>query len=243
MIKGIYSSASGMLPRLKSQEVLANNLANSSSPGFKKERVFLKTLTEAQKKLLPQSSDWEEPMIDDIFTDFEQGMLEQTENMFNLAIEGDGFLVVSDGENEKYTRNGDLLLSPEGFLVTPTGEKVMGDSGPIMIQGTELNIAPTGEITVDNVSAGKLQVVDFPKPYELKKVGEGLFAPKKEGVSPLPAKDFSLRQGFLEQSNVNPIDEMVDMIASFRYFESAQKSIQMQDQTLEKLIEQVGNIK
>jgi flagellar basal-body rod protein FlgG len=243
MIKGIYSSASGMLPRLKSQEVLANNLANSSSPGFKKDRVFLKTLTEQQKKLVPTNSDWEEPMIDEIFTDFEQGMLEHTESMFDLAIEGEGFFVVSDGENENYTRNGALSLSPEGFLITPTGEKVLGDSGPVIIQGSEVNISPDGEISVDNVTIGKLQIVDFPKPYELKKVGEGLFSPKKEEVSPLPAMDFRLRQGFLEQSNVNPIDEMVNMIASFRYFESAQKTIQMQDQTLEKLIEQVANVK
>lgn len=241
MLKGIYRAASAMIPRLKQQEITANNIANASTPGFKRDSVFLKELTTAQKSAVPKKSVWQTPMIDQIYTDYAQGPFDRTNDLLDLALEGDGFFILQGAEDETavYTRNGNFLVDPEGFLANSEGLRVQGDGGPIDVGGGTVTINEAGEVLVDGDSAGRLQVVDFPDKSALVKVGSSGFT-VDETVEAVPAEGYSVRQGFLEKSNINIIKEMIGMIITLRHFESGQRAIQSQDESLAVLFNQVG---
>ena len=244
MLKGIYKAASAMIPRLKQQEITANNIANASTPGFKKDGVFLKELDAATRANLPRKSDWQTPMIDQIYTDYSQGSFDRTDDVLDLAIEGQGFFVLEtpEGEGAVYTRNGDFSVSDEGFLVTNEGLRVLGDGGPIEVGSGTVAVSETGEVSVEEGVVGRLQLVDFPDKSLLVKAGNSGFT-VDDTVAPAPAAGASIRQGFLERSNINVIKEMVGMIVTLRYFEAGSKAIQAQDESLGVLFNQVGKTK
>jgi len=240
MIKGIYTSASGMLPRILKQETFANNMANVNTPGYKKDGVFLQVLSEAAQKEIITDHPWEVPMVDDIYVDFSQGDLEKTGNDTNIAIDGDGFFAIQTSSGLMYSRSGDFSLSPQGQLIDRNGNSVMTDSGPLTILADSFMVGDDGTVTVDGFAVGRIKVVDFEKPYELNKAGNSYLVPKDATVVEKPANDFQVRQGYLEKSNVNVIEVMVDMLSSFRAYEAGQKAIQSQDETLDKAISDLG---
>jgi len=242
MIKGIYSSASGMLPRILKQETFANNMANVNTPGFKKDGVFLQVLDEATQKEIVTDHPWEVPMVDDIYIDFSQGDLEKTDIDTNCAIDGDGFFAVQTESGVMYTRSGDFSLSPQGILIDRNGNPVLTDSGPLTILADSFMVSDDGTVTINEFAAGRIRIVDFEKPYKLKKVGSSYLMPKDQTVTERPASDYRIRQGYLEKSNVNVVEVMVDMLSSFRAFEAGQKAIQSQDETLEKAVNDLGRI-
>ncbi len=243
MLKGIYTAASGMIPRLKQQEITANNIANASTPGFKKDAVFMHELDAATKAIMPRQSDWQTPMIDQVYTDYGQGSFERTDDLLNLAIEGPGFFVLEPPEGGAegmiYTRNGAFSVNEEGYLVNNDGLRVMGDGGPIEVGSGAVSIAETGEVSVDAGSVGQLQIVDFPDKAALVKVGNSGFT-ADAGVETIPAEGASIRQGFLEKSNINVIKEMVGMIVALRQFETGSRMIQAQDESLGTLLNEVA---
>jgi len=231
-----------MLPRVRKQEVIANNMANVNTSGFKKESLFLRLVQSEQAKKSPLTPSWEVKMADGIYTDFSPGSLEATKRDLDVAIEGDGFFVVQTPDGEAYTRNGSLSLTPEGLLVNSEGYPILTDGGAITVLGGEVAIENDGTISVDEQSLGRLLVVDFPKPYELTKAGKSLFlAP--DGVAAIEPETTYVRQGYLETSNVDVLREMVDMIGSFRSFEMGQKMIQIQDETLSKTVNEVPKVR
>ncbi len=241
MLKGIYKAASGMIPRIKKQEITANNIANASTPGYKKEATFIKELDSASKAAMPRNSDWETPMIDQVYTDYTQGSLSNTGNVLDVAIEGDGFFILEspDGGEVQYTRNGSFKTDLEGYLCSSTGYRVLGEGGPISVAGGDIGINESGEIMIDGVVANRLQVVDFEDKNLLGKVGNSGFI-ASDGNEPIPGEKFSVRQGYLEQANINVIKEMVGMIITLRNFETGSKIIQTQDESLKTLFTQVG---
>ncbi len=241
MLKGIYKAASGMVPRMKQQEIRANNIANAATPGYKKDAVFLKELDAARRSAIPTKSDWQTPMIDQVYTDYTQGAFDQTNNVLDLAIEGNGFFATesAQGESVQYSRNGHFTVDPNGFLVNSEGYRVLGDGGPIEVGSGTVSFNESGEVLVDDSVAGRLQIVDFPDKSVLVKVGGSGFV-VDETVEPEPAVDFSVRQGFLERANINVIKQMVGMIIALRHFESGAKAIQSQEESLETLFNQVG---
>lgn len=243
MLKGIYKAASAMVPRLKQQEITANNIANASTPGFKKDSIFLKELDSATREIAPRKSDWQTPMIDQVYTDYGQGSFDRTNDMLNIAIEGNGFLVLEppegEGESMIYTRNGSLSVNEEGFLVNSEGLRVMGDGGPIDVGTRDVTISESGEISIEAGIVGQLQVVDFEDKSALVKVGNSGFT-VDETVEPIPVEDASIRQGFLERANINVIKEMVGMIMALRHFEAGSRAIQSQEESLQVLLNQVG---
>ena len=240
MIKGIYDSASGMLPRILKQEIYANNMANANTPGFKKDDVFLEVLTDA----VGESSErpWQTRMVDGVFVDFSQGPLERTDGDTNLGIEGEGFFVVKTDQGTRYTRNGDFQRSPDGILVDTNGYPVQSDSGPITIDGENIVIGSDGVVSVDGSQVGNIKVVDFDKPYSLKKAEGTYFTPSDDAAVEKPAEGFSIKQGYLEKSNVNIVEVMVDMLSSFRAYEAGQKAIRTQDETLDKAVNDLGRV-
>jgi len=241
MIKGIYRAASGMLPRIKRQEVIANNLANVNTAGFKRQGVFSEELGRAEQRIVPKQEGWETPMLSDIYTDFSQAVLDPTGNDLDIALDGSGFLVVESPDGQEcYTRAGGFSLSTEGQLITPSGYSLVSDSGPITIDAdSDFKIGIDGSISVNGEEVGKLALVDFEKPYNLERLDGSMFA-APDGVNPIEPEKLFVRQGYVERANVDVIKEMIDMISSFREFESNQKAIQIADETLQKTVNQVG---
>ncbi len=243
MLKGIYKAASAMVPRLKQQEVTANNIANASTPGYKKDSVFFKELDTATRDIMLRESGWQTPMIDQVYTDYGQGSFDRTNDMLHVAIEGDGFFVLEppegEGEGLIYTRNGSFSVNEKGFLVNTEGLRVMGDGGPIDIGTGEVNITESGEISIEAGVVGRLRIVDFEDKSALVKVGHSGFT-VDETVEPIPVENISIRQGFLERANINIIKEMVGMIMALRQFEAGSRAIQSQEESLRVLFSQVG---
>jgi flagellar basal-body rod protein FlgG len=152
--------------------------------------------------------------------------------------------VVQTPEGEAYTRSGSFHIDSQGRLVTADNLPVLSDAGEIVLSQdeNELKIAIDGYITVGDQELGQLRVVDFEKPYQLEKMAGGLYLPA-EGSAPIDLEFTYVRQGYVEKANVDVIREMVDMIASYRNFESDQRAIQLIDETLDRTVNQVGKVK
>jgi flagellar basal-body rod protein FlgG len=241
MIKGIYDAASGMVPRMLKQETISNNLANVNTPGYKRESVFLRQLSSAQARVAKTESEWQTPMVDKIYTDFSKGSIERTGDPLNFAIDGDGFFVVETPDGEAFTRNGNFHLNPDGTLMTSDGLPVLSDGGRIEAPGGELSIDPDGTIKIEGNEFGRLLLADFEKPYQLEKTAAGIYKPAPE-ANRIEVEFAYVRQGYLEKANVDIIREMVDMIESYRNYESDQKAIQILDESLAKTVNQVGRV-
>ncbi len=157
MIKGIYSSASGMIPGVRKQEILANNISNASTPGFKKDMLFVKELTKAQKKAITTRTDWENPMSNKVFTDYSQGTFDKTGNPLDLAIDGEGFFTLQlDDGSTVLTRSGSFVVDNTGLLSFPEGAKVMGESGAINVGNGNVSVSQTGIVESDGTQVGRI---------------------------------------------------------------------------------------
>ncbi len=243
MIKGLYRSGSAMVPRIKQQETIANNLANVSTPGYKKDMLFTRELTRQQSKNATRQTDWQTPMIDQIYTQHSQGTLDKTGNPLDLALEGEGFLMVESQDGQTLlTRAGNFSVDPQGFLSTADGDRLMGEGGTINVGNGDVSISEAGQVEVNNDIIGTIRVVEVENKNQLSKIGRSAFM-IPDGIEPVAAVNFAIRQGYLETSNVDIVKEMVEMIVSYRNYEADAKSIQTQDQSLEKLMSNVARIR
>jgi flagellar basal-body rod protein FlgF len=234
MYKGIYIALSGAVLKRSNMDIFAQNIANVNTPGYKKERISFKdyiipvdnkmNLTEDGRVMADLSKS---------IIDFSSGTIMRTGNPLDLAINGEGFFALEEG---RYTRNGNFMISSDGYLTTKDGVKVLGDGGPIAVQGSSIDISASGEVIVDEKPVGKMKIVNFPDTGALKKLSGGMFATDETGET----VDSQISQGFLEQSNVNAIQEMVQMLATTREFESYQKLIQSFDEASSKAINELG---
>jgi flagellar basal-body rod protein FlgF len=215
-------------------EVVANNIANMNTTGFKADgAVFEEYLSPVARHGHFRGNDARMSYVQDRATwhDFKQGALLQTGNPLDVAIDGDGFLVVQTPRGERYTRNGSLQINAAGQLVTTEGYAVMGQGGPIQFLNTDnsISIAPDGTIRVREGSntrsdsfRGQLRVVRFEESARLQKDGSSLFSPP-DGALPqaiVPPQRFKVVQGSLEQSNVNAVLEMSRMVELTRTYTS-----------------------
>jgi len=232
-------------------DVVANNVANVNTTGFKADRsVFQEYLMPTAHEDNFVGNDRRLSYVQDraTFHDFSQGAAEQTKNPLDIAIDGSGFLVVQTPGGERYTRDGGLQMNGQGQLVTAAGNPVLGTSGPIVFQPTDhdINITPDGTITVvegngrtDSVR-GKLRVVSFPEAQKALKEGLNLYA-AGEG-SPQPDAKSALRQGFIEKSNVNAVAEMSRMIEVTRAYTQISTLLQQQSDLHKSAIEKLADV-
>jgi flagellar basal-body rod protein FlgG len=234
MYKGIYIALSGAVLKRRNMDIFAQNVANANTPGYKKERVSFKDYiipVDNKRDLLPDGrvmADLSKSIID-----FSSGTIQRTGNSLDLAINGEGFFALEEG---RYTRNGNFMISSDGYLATKDGVKVLGDGGPIAVQGGSIDISPSGEVIVDAVPVGKVKIVNFPDTGVLKKLSGGMFATAESGDT----VNAQVSQGFLEQSNVNAIQEMIQVMEATREFESYQKIIHSFDEAASKTINEMG---
>ncbi|HET6976318.1 MAG TPA: flagellar basal-body rod protein FlgF [Pyrinomonadaceae bacterium] len=237
---GLYASYLGMRARQQRLDMLANNIANASTSGFKADRLLYRsvaasendpvqtqTVQEGDAQLTPVKRGVDVGVVTSQATDFSQGSVRDTGRALDVSLEGDGFLCVQTARGERYTRQGSLTLDQSGQLVTPQGDLVVGDGGPITIPPGEVSIGVDGTVSSNGQIAGKLKIVEFANPNQaLTKEGASLFAAtgKEKAVE---ASNTRVVQGSLEMSNVNSLVEMVAMMQNTREFESMQRSVSM----------------
>jgi flagellar basal-body rod protein FlgF len=227
MDRGLYIAASGMLAEQVRQDQIANDLANSSTPGYKADRTaqqgfgaLLLRNSATGQTVGPQGTAVE---VRTVQTDFSPEPARETGEPLDFAIVGEGFFAVQTAQGVRYTRNGQFTADQNGRLVTPQGDQVLGRGGGPLTVGADGKVDPR-----------QLELV-------------GLTNPRKDGdnlVTGTPGGNATgqVRAGALEGSGADPARSMVDMIASMRAFEAGQKVIQTIDETLGKASTQVGSL-
>ncbi len=237
MLNGIFSTQSGKSANERELDIIANNLSNALTAGYKAiSPAFNSTVIEeaAGPDQLPATY----VNIPDSYTQFSDAPLAETGNTLDLAIDGNGFFAVSTSRGTMYTRNGQFALNAEKKLVTQNGDTVMSQNGgDITLDGKDIRIGKDGSVYVDKILGEKLKIVDFDNRQDLQNAGGSLFLNANEKNSEIPAEGFSVQQGAYETSNVDIMTEMVRMIAVLRAYESYTKVDQSASDMLSKLID------
>lgn len=229
------------------QDVLANNLANADTAGFKRAVATNQTLASMVVARLQGDGRQGPPaplgtvglgaQVASTAYLFTQGGLKPTGNDMDLAVMGDGFFAVETPNGVRYTRDGAFTLDADGYLTTAAGLRVLGEQGPLQPGAGRMEIAASGEVSVDGQAKGKLRLTAFADNGELVREGQNLYrAPEGAGG---PAKA-SVKTGHLELSNVQAVREMVELINVMRSYEAGQRLIQVQDETLGKAVNEVA---
>ncbi|MCR5302833.1 MAG: flagellar hook-basal body protein [Lachnospiraceae bacterium] len=257
MVKGLYTSATGMINEQRRVDVLANNLANSSTTGFKAEGATSEAFYDV---LAYKIKDTSEPFaarrlgamnlgvkIGETYTDYSEGSFVTTENDYDMALAGKGFFAIEftskNGEvSTKYTRAGDFIVNTEGWLVNKNGDYVLDTDGnhikldPLIDTGVGLD----GTLYQNGVAVATMQIADFEDYNYLRKYGETYFEPV-EGAT-LIESTAQVRNGMIEASNVQTVKEMVNLINYQRAYETNQKMIQAHNETLDIAVNQLGKL-
>ena len=262
MIRGLYTSGWSMLANSRKMDVISNNLANVNTAGFKKDTVVFESFPSLLTKRINDNKTPLNPTIGsmqlssdvgEIFTYYTQGQVVKTEDSFDLALSdantsetsSPGFFTISvpgenNDSNEYYTRDGSFVLNAYNELVTKEGYHVMGENGIIIMNPGSFSVTESGEIIQNNILVDKLRIAQFSDATKLRKYGDNLV--ENDG-SDIVAFEGNVLQGYTEQSNVNVISEMVDMISVLRAYEANQKILQAQDGTLQKAVTEVGALR
>ncbi len=221
-------------------EVVSHNLANASTAGFKRELLNNWRLKNPQGFFLEERPAY----VDVISRDFSQGALHTTENETDLALEGRGFFKVETPQGLRYTRNGCFHLTPQRQLVTPEGYPVLGKNGPITLDAIDQKFAvdEQGGIHLDNSLADQLAVVDFANPQDLRPLGQNYYAAGPDAGEELEAKEVRVLQGMIEESNIDPVEEAVNLITIQRSFETYLKVLDAFAASDRKVVEDIGHV-
>ncbi|MBU4316034.1 MAG: flagellar basal-body rod protein FlgF [Proteobacteria bacterium] len=227
---------------------ISNNLANANTIGFKKDGVIFDAM--GSVPLPDAQGSATSSMESDIFaanipartfTDFEQGHLVATGNKLDFAIDGKGFFCVQTKDGDRYTRKGNFALNENKELCTVEGLPILGEGGKITIDKNDFQIDESGTIFVGGSRVDSLKVVDF-EPNSLIKKGDNLFEPINSDIQEKEAQAFTIQQGNVEQSNVNAVKMMTEMIDTLRGYESYQKVITSLNESTMLAINKIGEI-
>ena len=246
MIRGLYSCANGLLAESARNDTIAGNLAGLSVTGFRRDfstvRAFNRALDYASggeaaglvgpSALLAASGS----------VDLQPGPVRATGNQFDLALEGAGYFCVQTANGEAYTRAGAFRIDSSRRLITSAGDPVLGASGPVFISGSKMQVMENGDVIADGARIDRLKLVSFPPGAQAVKIGSGLLRLASGSPQAMPGASTRVRQGYLEEANVNAVTELVAMIASLRSFEASQRALQANDETLDKAINEVGRV-
>ena len=235
MSSGYYAACSGLMSRTEALDTIANNLANVSTAGLRaSHNVFgsvLATLGNSPLSVLNQDAN-DFGVLSGTQLDTTQGALVRTGNDLDLAMEGPGYFAVQTATGPVYTRGGNFRVSPQGQLITASGDPVLGDNGPITIVGTPVSISTDGTISANDAISGRLKLVEFAPAVEVHSAG-GTYYTAPAGTA-VPATNSQVRQGMLENSNVNPVTSVVEMITAEREVETMRRVLTMFSTELDK---------
>jgi flagellar basal-body rod protein FlgF len=260
MVKSIYTPLSGALAQEKVMDILANNLANMNTVGFKGDSVtfaMLKPEPEAKyteplppanfkldmEKLLPlKGNEISYVGVAGIHRDVSNGSAIATKNPLDLMIEGKGYFAVHTADGIRFTRAGDLQLDAEGILATKQGDPILGEKGVVAMRNTGAEINSKGEVYLDGKLVDKLQIYEFADEQQLERVGLNYYIHSGPEDNVKKVEFANVRQGFLESSNVNAIKNLTAMILAHRSFESYQKAIQNYDDMMRRSSNDLGRV-
>jgi flagellar basal body rod protein FlgG len=243
----LYQAASALNANSRWQEMISENLASSSIPGFKKQDL---SFSAVQSGLMPTATTGFPQHFTlsraDVATNFRPGEIQSTGSKTDVALEGPGFFAVQmPNGTTGYTRDGEFQINALGELVTKQGYTVLGDAGPIRLNlsdtSSPLSISPTGEVSQGSELRGKLRVVDFQQPQLLTPAGGGFFIAQNQNLVPTAISQPSIRQGYLEAANASSVSEMANLISAMRGFEANQRVIQLHDDRMGRAISDLGN--
>ncbi|MFD1203817.1 MULTISPECIES: flagellar hook-basal body protein [Sporosarcina] len=277
MFRGFYTVGSGMIAQQRRTELLANNLANANTPGFKADQSTIRSFPEMYmsslnanriptekglnlKGLSPVGELSTGVYMQETLPLFTQGQLRETGLTTDIALV-DGVLPINEetglpgavfyrlengNGNEYYTKNGNFMLNPEGYLTNPTGQYVLSANGQrIQLQNDDFQVTSEGVIMDGGTAVATLGVAFAAQPETLSKTGNGLFA-SEDGNLPNAAVtngvSFSFQQGYIEGSNVDSARAMTDMLSAYRAFEANQKILQAYDRSMEKAVNEIGRV-
>lgn len=224
-------------------DVLANNMANINTTGFKAESILFEEYvmpvasdagSSASDQLVSYTQDWA------TVHDFSSGAITPTGGELDVALDGEGFLVVQTPDGERWTRDGALHLDATGLLVNADGYPVMSEVGEVRFEANETDIVFTSDGGIQSSAGGKgrLRVVEFENQQDLARLGSNLF----EGGTPDPAIATRIVQGSLERSNVSGVTEMANLIRVSRAYQSLASIMQKQDELRQSAISRLGDI-
>lgn len=267
MLRGFYTAASGMLAMQRKQEALSNNISNANTPGYKADQAAVRAFPEI---LLQKVESTQTPVkngykphtmqpigsintgvyVQEVIPNFSQGDLRETGLATDLALvngempdeTGSFFFTVQneDGE-ERLTRNGNFTVDGDGYLVTNEGYYVLDAAGnPIQTDGLAFAVSEAGVVETAEGGAFELGIVYAPDANDLEKEGNNLF--NGEAVAVPAEAGYSVRQGHLEQANVDALQTMTDMMNTYRLFEVNQRVLRAYDQSMERAVNDVGRI-
>ena len=260
MVRGLYTAAAGALTAQASVDVIANNLANVSTGGFKKTLTQIEAATPFQiyriqtdpgkttGSPLPGAHVAQfvgalgtGSLVMDTPTNFEAGAFNQTGNSLDFALQGNGFFTIQTPQGVRYTRDGNFVRNAQGFLTTTQGDYVLGNGGAITVPLTgKVEAGPDGTINVNGQPVDKLRITQFANLVAVRPEGGNRYVDTGAG-RPSADTTTSVNQGFLEQSNANVVRSMVDLIDAERWFQANEKAVQAQDDLTGQCIQNVGH--
>ncbi|MBJ7483738.1 flagellar basal-body rod protein FlgF [Brevundimonas sp.] len=242
MENAAYVALSRQMTLRRELDIVANNMANSDTTGFKVEQLLVgaEIGERARNEAIRPSASF---VLDNgVGRDFGQGALKQTGRDLDFGIEGEGaFFVVNDGSGDAYTRDGAFTLDPEGKLVTKAGDAVQGDGGDIILDPSrgQVTVGDDGTISQGGLLVGKLSLARFETLSALSKDGDGLYR-NRSNADPIEAAGAKIHQGSLEGSNVNPLIEITNMIEISRAYERVSKMIENVNDLSRRSVERLG---
>lgn len=255
MVKGLYTAASGMMLQMARQDLIANNIANVSTSGYKKQvavsRAFpdmlmsrIENNTENAGKGSPSTTCTEigrvgsGACLDAAYIDFSRGNLLNTDSSFDLALGGEGYFAVDTPQGERFTRNGSFKVDYDGLLVTSQGYPLLDEYDNYIYAEDDFTVDRMGNFMVGGEEGGRIKTVVFDDPQQLEKTGDNLFTADQEYYT---AEHPEVMQGYIEQSNVNAVGEMINLMSAVRVYETLQKVVQAEDELNQVAIDKVGS--
>ena len=258
MVRGQYIAGTGMLLQRRLMENITNNISNADTTGYKKEYLVSHSFDEVMTKrvndphVVGQSRIANAPnvgplnygtQIDQLYVNFDEGILEGTERSTDLAIVGDAYFVVQTPAGERYTRSGAFYIDDTGYLVDGEGNFLLGNNGPIYVGGMNFTVDTSGGVRIggEDANTDQIRAVSFADNGSLRKQGSNLYFSMEEPQA-VP-NQYKMAQGFLEGSNVDIGREMIDMLSIFRTYETNQRMLTMIDETVGKAVNEIGRLR
>lgn len=271
MVRGWYTGASGMNAQQMRLDAISNNLANVDTTSYKRDIAVSKNFPELLLRRMDDDGVYRNPFgsadvapvigkiglgveMNELFTDFEQGSFKPTAGDADFALEGEGFFAVETPAGERYTRNGNFTIGVEGYLMTKEGFPVLGENGRLYLKDSKFTVNKNGEVYVrpvsntdkDPILLDRLKLVTFDNDRFIQKQGSSLYKDTEVSGPAVSAEGKNrpvVAQGYVEASNVNVVNEMVQMIEVNRAYEANQKTVQSEDTMMAKLWGEVVRVK
>ena len=255
MVRGLYTAWTGLYNEQKRLDVIANNIANSATTGYKQEGVTSQSFDDMLAIKVRDYSVRNDEIIGsmslgvkvgEVYTNYGQGSVRSTGNTYDLALDGAGFFTMrvtdtAGNDHIRYTRAGNFTITQEGYVTDADGNRLQSEAGDLIVPtDAEIIFDRDGSVIANGEVIDKITIKDFADYNYLKKYADTMYEPV-DGATEIEATG-SVLQGWLEQSNVNVVKEMTQMIAITRAYEANQKIVQTMDKTLDQAVNNVGRV-